>query len=47
MCDPVDLVRQNLILEIIAQQQAHRGQFIGFLYEYERSEAKRLTAAAA
>jgi ferritin-like protein len=47
MCDPVDLVTQDLILEITAQEQAHRRQFIGFLYEYERSEAKRLTAAAA
>jgi bacterioferritin len=47
MCDPIDLVTQDLILEITAQEQAHRRQFIGFLYEYERSEAKRLTAAAA
>jgi bacterioferritin len=47
MCDPVDLVTQDLILEITAEEQAHRRQFIGFLYEYERSEAKRLTAAAA
>jgi bacterioferritin len=46
MCDPVDLVTQDLILEITAQEQAHRRQFIGFLYEYERGEAKRLTAAA-
>ena len=47
MCDPIDLVTQDLILEITAQEQAHRRQFIGFLYEYERGEAKRLTAAAA
>jgi bacterioferritin len=47
MCDPIDLVTQDLILEITGQEQAHRRQFIGFLYEYERSEAKRLTAAAA
>ena len=47
MCDPVDLVTQDLILEITAEEQAHRRQFIGFLYEYERGEAKRLTAAAA
>ena len=46
MCDPVDLVTQDLVLEITAQEQAHRRQFIGFLYEYERGEAKRLTAAA-
>jgi bacterioferritin len=46
MCDPVDLVTQELILEITGQEQAHRRQFIGFLYEYERSEAKRLTAVA-
>jgi bacterioferritin len=46
MCDPIDLVTQDLILEITAQEQAHRRQFIGFLYEYERGEAKRLTAAA-
>jgi bacterioferritin len=47
MCDPIDLVTQDLILEITAQEQAHRRQFIGFLYEYERGEAKRLTATAA
>ena len=47
MCDPIDLVTQDLILEITAQEQAHRRQFIGFLYEYERGEAKSLTAAAA
>jgi len=46
MCDQIDLVTQDLILEITAQEQAHRRQFIGFLYEYERGEAKRLTAAA-
>ena len=47
MCDPVDLVTQDLILEITGEEQAHRRQFIGFLYEYERGEAKRLTAVAA
>jgi len=47
MCDPIDLVTQDLILEITAREQAHRRQFIGFLYEYEGGEAKRLTAAAA
>jgi len=46
MCDPIDLVTQDLILEITVQEQAHRRQFIGFLYEYERGEARRLTAAA-
>jgi hypothetical protein len=29
------------------EKQTHRRQFIGFLYEYERGEAKRLTIAAA
>src|SRR4029453_11094747 len=47
MGDPIDLVTQDLILEITAQEQAHRRQFIGFLYEYERAEAKRLTTVAA
>jgi bacterioferritin len=47
MCDPIDLVTQDLILGITAQEQAHRREFIGFLYEYERNEAKRLTTAAA
>jgi len=47
MCDPIDLVTQDLILEITGQEQSHRRQFIGFLYEYERGEAKQLTAAAA
>jgi ferritin-like protein len=36
MCDPIDLVTQDLILDITAQEQAHRRQFIGYLYEYER-----------
>ena len=30
MCDPVDLVTQDLILEITGEEQAHRRQFIGF-----------------
>jgi bacterioferritin len=47
MCDPIDLVTQDLILEITAQEQTHRRQFIGFLYEYERGEATRLTTVAA
>jgi bacterioferritin len=47
MCDPIDLVTQDLILEITGEEQAHRRLFIGFLYEYESGEAKRLSAAAA
>jgi hypothetical protein len=46
MCEPIDVVTQDLILEITAQEQAYHRQFIGFLYEYERSEAKRVTAVA-
>ena len=46
LCDPTDLVTQDLILEITAQEQTQRGKFVGFLYEYERGEATRLTAAA-
>jgi len=37
---------KRTLLEITAQEQARRRQFIGFLYESERNEAKRLTAAA-
>jgi hypothetical protein len=36
LCDPTDLVTQDLILEITAQEQTQRGKFVGFLYEYER-----------
>ena len=41
MTDGVDFVTQDMVIEILSDEQEHRRQFIGFLSEYERSEAKR------
>jgi bacterioferritin len=45
MCDGVDFVTQDMVIEILSDEQEHRRQFVGFLSEYERSEAKRAMAA--
>lgn len=41
MCDPIDLVTQDMIIELLGDEQTHRRLFVGFLYEYERAEAKQ------
>jgi bacterioferritin len=42
MCDPVDLITQDMIIDLAADEQAHRREFVGFLFEYERAEASKL-----
>ena len=44
MTDGVDFVTQDIIIEILSDEQEHRRQFVGFLTEYERSEAKKAMA---
>ena len=34
-----------MVIEILADEQGHRRQFVGFLSEYERSEARAAMAA--
>jgi bacterioferritin len=43
MCDPLDLVTQDMVIDLLGDEQGHRRLFIGFLYEYERAEAKRMS----
>jgi bacterioferritin len=45
LCDGIDFVTQDMVIEILADEQSHRRQFIGFLSEYERGEARRQMAA--
>ncbi len=45
LCDGVDFVTQDLIVEILADEQGHRRQFVGFLSEFERKEAQAAMAA--
>ena len=41
MTDGVDFVTQDMVIEILSDEQEHRRQFVGFLTEYERSEARK------
>lgn len=41
MTDGVDFVTQDMVIEILSDEQEHRRQFVGFLSEYERSEARK------
>ena len=45
LCDGIDFVTQDMVIEILADEQGHRRQFVGFLSEYERSEARAAMAA--
>jgi bacterioferritin len=36
LCDGVDWVTQDMVIGLLADEQEHRRQFIGFLSEYER-----------
>ncbi|MHA3771886.1 ferritin-like domain-containing protein [Verrucomicrobiota bacterium sgz303538] len=44
LTDGVDFVTQDMVIEILSDEQEHRRQFVGFLSEYERGEAKRAMA---
>lgn len=46
MCDQVDFVTQEMIIQILSDEQGHRRQFVGFLSEYERKEARAAMAAS-
>lgn len=35
MCDGEDFVTQDLVIELMADEESHRREFIGFLKEYE------------
>lgn len=41
LCDQVDFVTQDMVVEILGDEQNHRRQFVGFLSEYERKEAQQ------
>lgn len=45
LCDEVDFVTQDMAIDLLRDEQEHRRQFVGFLSEYERGEAKRAMAA--
>jgi bacterioferritin len=45
MSDGKDYVTQDMVIEILSDEQEHRRQFVGFLSEYERSEARKAMAA--
>jgi bacterioferritin len=36
LCDGVDYVTQDMVIEILGDEEGHRREFIGFLKEYER-----------
>lgn len=42
LCEPIDLITQDMIIDLAADEQAHRREFVGFLFEYERAEARKL-----
>jgi bacterioferritin len=46
LCDEVDFVTQDMAIDLLRDEQEHRRQFVGFLAEYERSEARREMAAS-
>ncbi len=37
LCDGFDYVSQDLCITLLADEQQHRREFIGFLKEYEKS----------
>lgn len=41
LCDGVDYATQDLCVELMADEQAHRREFIGFLSEFDRQAAKK------
>lgn len=43
LCDQLDWVTQDMAVELLGDEQEHRRQFVGFLHEYERGEAKKMT----
>ena len=37
LCDGFDFVTQDLCITLLADEQQHRREFVGFLKEYEKS----------
>ena len=37
LCDGYDFVTQDLCITLLADEQQHRREFVGFLKEYEKS----------
>jgi bacterioferritin len=37
MCDGVDYVTQDMVIELLGDEERHRREFVGFLKEYEKS----------
>jgi bacterioferritin len=46
ICDQIDWATQDLCIELMADEQSHRREFISFLAEYDRDEARRLAEGA-
>ena len=42
MTDGVDFVTQDQVIHLLGDEQEHRREFVGFLFEYESAEAKKL-----
>jgi bacterioferritin len=37
LCDGVDYVTQDMVIEILGGEEDHRREFVGFLKEYQKS----------
>jgi len=42
LCDQVDWATQDMCIELMADEQGHRREFISYLAEYDREEARKL-----
>jgi bacterioferritin len=42
ICNEIDWVTQEMCIELMADEQGHRREFISYLAEYDRDEARRL-----
>ena len=41
MCDGVDYATQDMVIALMADEQEHRRDFVGFLMEYDKSAARK------
>jgi len=41
LCDGVDYATQDMAITLMADEQGHRREFVGFLMEYDKSAARR------
>jgi len=42
VCDQIDWATQDMCIDLMADEQSHRREFISYLAEFEREEARRL-----